>query len=46
MSFLASRIIARAKILVYVVANENLPSRRIVEKLGFLLDSAWGYIGD
>jgi GNAT superfamily N-acetyltransferase len=30
---------------IYVVADDNLPSRRVAEKLGFLLDSCWGYLG-
>jgi RimJ/RimL family protein N-acetyltransferase len=30
---------------MYVADEANIPSRRVAEKLGFELDSRWGYIG-
>lgn len=38
-------LLAHGKRPIYVVADDNLPSRRVAEKLGFLLDSCWGYLG-
>lgn len=38
-------LLAQAKRPIYVVADDNLPSRHVAEKLGFLLDSCWGYLG-
>lgn len=37
-------LLAQNKRPIYVVADDNLPSRRVAEKLGFLLESCWGYI--
>lgn len=36
-------LLDQKKLPLYVVAENNLPSRHIAEKLGFLLDSCWGY---
>lgn len=32
------------KLPIYVAAEDNLPSRHLAEKLGFFLDSCWGYL--
>lgn len=36
-------LLAQHKLPIYVVDEDNLPSRHLAEKLGFLLDSCWGY---
>ncbi|HEY0736537.1 MAG TPA: GNAT family N-acetyltransferase [Herpetosiphonaceae bacterium] len=38
-------LLAQGTCPIYVVADDNLPSRRVAEKFGFLLDSCWGYLG-
>jgi RimJ/RimL family protein N-acetyltransferase len=43
-SQLARRLLTCRKLPIYVVAEDNLASRRVVEKLGFILDSCWGYL--
>ena len=37
-------LLAQHKLPIYVVAEDNLPSRHLAEKLGFLLDSSWAYL--
>ena len=42
-TFLARTLLQHQKLPLYVVAEDNLPSRRIAETAGFMLDSCWGY---
>lgn len=37
-------LLAQHKLPIYVAAEDNLLSRHLAEKLGFLLDSCWGYL--
>ncbi|MBV9790069.1 MAG: GNAT family N-acetyltransferase [Chloroflexi bacterium] len=37
-------LLAQHKLPIYVAAEDNLPSRHLAEKLGFLLDSRYGYL--
>jgi GNAT superfamily N-acetyltransferase len=43
-SHVVERLIAEQKVPMYVVSEDNVASRRIAEKLGFILDSQWGFI--
>ncbi len=43
-TFLARTLLEHGKLPVYVVAEDNRPSRRIAETVGFMLDSCWGYL--